>query len=128
MLVPSVCGMSLGTAAAETAMIKEELKMGNRYQQQRSLRYWGHEMIETCKSSADNCASKSEDRIIQAVALLHGKWTVHILCKMRSGPVRLGYLKRTIPTASKKGLTSSQRAGGVWLGRETRYERIASSC
>lgn len=29
---------------------------------------------------------------------------------MRNGPVRLGHLKRSIPTASKKGLTYSLRA------------------
>ncbi len=41
--------------------------------------------------------------------LLHGKWRVHILCAMRSGPIRLGQLARTIPRASKKVLTQNLR-------------------
>jgi DNA-binding HxlR family transcriptional regulator len=38
------------------------------------------------------------------VALLQGKWRVHILCVMRAGPVRLGQLSRLLPEASKKVL------------------------
>jgi DNA-binding HxlR family transcriptional regulator len=41
--------------------------------------------------------------------LLQGKWRVHILCAMRSGPVRLGQLARLIPGASKKILTQNLR-------------------
>jgi DNA-binding HxlR family transcriptional regulator len=44
-----------------------------------------------------------------ADTLLHGKWRVHILCAMRSGPMRLGQLARTIPRASKKVLTQNLR-------------------
>jgi DNA-binding HxlR family transcriptional regulator len=51
------------------------------------------------------------ERIVKVIATLRGKWTVQILCEMRRGPVRLGQLKRSIPTASKKALTSSLR----WL-------------
>jgi DNA-binding HxlR family transcriptional regulator len=40
----------------------------------------------------------------KAVALLQGKWRVHILCAMRDGPVRLGQLSRLLPEASKKVL------------------------
>jgi hypothetical protein len=36
--------------------------------------------------------------------------TVQILCAMRTGPVRLSELKREIPSASKKALTSSLRS------------------
>ncbi len=39
-----------------------------------------------------------------AVALLQGKWRVHILCMMRRGPVRLGQLSRLLPQTSKKVL------------------------
>ena len=54
---------------------------------------------------------KDSERIARAVEVLHGKWTIDILCELRQGPVRLGQLKRLIPTASKKALTSSLR----WL-------------
>jgi len=54
---------------------------------------------------------RDSKQIARVLAILHGKWTVQILCEMRAGPVRLGQLKRSIPTASKKGLTSSLR----WL-------------
>ncbi|HVH86586.1 MAG TPA: helix-turn-helix domain-containing protein, partial [Terriglobales bacterium] len=42
--------------------------------------------------------------------LLQGKWTVHILCAMRGGSVRLSELRRALPSASKKGLTTSLRS------------------
>jgi DNA-binding HxlR family transcriptional regulator len=38
------------------------------------------------------------------IAQLHGKWTVSILCVLRSGPIRLGALSRVLPDASKKVL------------------------
>jgi DNA-binding HxlR family transcriptional regulator len=41
--------------------------------------------------------------------LLQGKWRVHILCAMRSGPVRLGQLGRLIPAASRKMLIQNLR-------------------
>jgi DNA-binding HxlR family transcriptional regulator len=65
--------------------------------------------------------SSYSERISRVVELLQGKWTVQILCAMRAGPVRLSELKREIPSASKKGLTSSLRsleAGGVNLRRD----------
>jgi DNA-binding HxlR family transcriptional regulator len=37
------------------------------------------------------------------------KWTIEILCCMRTEPVRLGRLTRLIPGASKKGLRSGLR-------------------
>jgi DNA-binding HxlR family transcriptional regulator len=49
------------------------------------------------------------DKITRVVSILQGKWTVHILCRVREHPVRLGQLKRAIPFASKKGLTASLR-------------------
>jgi DNA-binding HxlR family transcriptional regulator len=44
-----------------------------------------------------------------AIELLQGKWKIEILCLMRSGPTRLGRLKRQIPSASKKVLTENLR-------------------
>lgn len=44
-----------------------------------------------------------------ADVLFQSKWSVHILCAMRSGPVRLGQLGRLIPGASKKMLAQSLR-------------------
>ena len=41
--------------------------------------------------------------------LLQGKWRVHILCAMGSGPVRLGQLGRLIPAASRKMLIQNLR-------------------
>jgi DNA-binding HxlR family transcriptional regulator len=42
--------------------------------------------------------------------VLSGKWTIHILCEMLRGPVRLSQLKRIVPEASKKALTSKLRS------------------
>jgi DNA-binding HxlR family transcriptional regulator len=53
--------------------------------------------------------------------LIHGKWRVHTLCAMRSGPIRLGELARMIPRASKKVLTQNLReleAAGVVTRRD----------
>ena len=49
-------------------------------------------------------------RVSRVVELLQGKWTVQILCAMRTRPVRLSELKRAIPPASKKALTASLRS------------------
>lgn len=43
------------------------------------------------------------------VGALSRKWTVSILQEMRRGPVRLSYLRRALPSASKKGLVTSLR-------------------
>lgn len=40
---------------------------------------------------------------------LQGKWRVHILWSLRSGPVRIGQLGRLIPGASKKVLAHHLR-------------------
>lgn len=48
----------------------------------------------------------------QAVSMweiLQRKWTIHILCELIKGPVRLSQLRRKIPAASKKALTASLR-------------------
>lgn len=53
--------------------------------------------------------------------LLHGKWRIHILCVLRSGPVRLGQLARMIPKASKKMLTQNLReleANGIVVRKD----------
>jgi DNA-binding HxlR family transcriptional regulator len=44
-----------------------------------------------------------------AIEVLQGKWRIQILCVMREGPVRLGQLRRLIPSASKKVLTENLR-------------------
>lgn len=57
-------------------------------------------------------------RVLQ---LLQGKWTLQILLSMRHRPVRLSELKRAIPSASKKALTSSLRsleAGRIIVRRD----------
>lgn len=41
--------------------------------------------------------------------LFRAKWTIEILYVMREGPVRLSELRRKIPLASKKALTSRLR-------------------
>ncbi len=48
--------------------------------------------------------------VLRVVDLLRGKWTVQILCAMRTRPVRLSELRRQIPSASKKALTGSLRS------------------
>lgn len=55
--------------------------------------------------------SKAYARLAQLAleALFQGKWQVHIICAMRSSPVRIGQLGRLIPGASKKVLTQSLR-------------------
>lgn len=50
------------------------------------------------------------ERVSKVVGLLQGKWTIQILCAMRSHPVRLSELRRKIPSASKKALTASLRS------------------
>jgi DNA-binding HxlR family transcriptional regulator len=45
----------------------------------------------------------------ETVRLVQRKWKMHILCAIRSRPVRLGQLVRELPTASKKGLTENLR-------------------
>jgi DNA-binding HxlR family transcriptional regulator len=64
---------------------------------------------------------KYVQQISRVLELLRGKWTVHILCAMREHPIRLGELRRMIPSASKKALTASLRsleASGVVLRRD----------
>jgi DNA-binding HxlR family transcriptional regulator len=70
--------------------------------------------------------TKGQSRFTQHVAvtadtLFHGKWKLHILCAMQSGPVRLGQLTRIIPRASKKVLTQNLReleASGIVLRKD----------
>lgn len=50
------------------------------------------------------------ERTQLAIGLLRGKWTVQILCQMRTEAVRLSELTRALPEASKKSLTMSLRA------------------
>jgi DNA-binding HxlR family transcriptional regulator len=51
-----------------------------------------------------------EDESIQAaIALIHGKWKIGILTRLRHGPLRLSQLCRMLPGASKKMLTQHLR-------------------
>lgn len=50
------------------------------------------------------------EQVTRGIALLQGKWTVQILCAMRERPKRLSELRRAIPAASKKALTTSLRS------------------
>ena len=50
------------------------------------------------------------ERIAQVIELLQGKWTAHVLCALCKRPVRLGELRRALPSASKKSLTASLRS------------------
>jgi len=54
--------------------------------------------------------SSDSKQIVKIVEILQRKWTIHVLWEMRKGPVRFGQFRRSIPHASKKGLTSSLRA------------------
>ena len=61
-------------------------------------------------SGAESAASRYVRRAtLTAEVLFQGKWKLHILCAMRSGPVRLGQLARIVPGASKKMLTQNLR-------------------
>lgn len=55
-------------------------------------------------TSENYCRSCTE-----TVHLFQGKWKMHILCAIRTGPVRLGRLTRELPSASKKVLTENLR-------------------
>jgi DNA-binding HxlR family transcriptional regulator len=55
-------------------------------------------------TSEDYCRSCTD-----TVHLVQGKWKIHILCAIRSGPVRLGQLRRELRHASKKVLTQNLR-------------------
>ena len=48
-------------------------------------------------------------KVSQVTDLLRGRWTVRILCAMRTEPVRLGKLTRLVPSASKKTFRASLR-------------------
>jgi DNA-binding HxlR family transcriptional regulator len=49
-------------------------------------------------------------RVSLVMELMQGEWTVQILCAMRNRSVRLSELRRVLPSASKKGLTTSLRS------------------
>ena len=57
----------------------------------------GHTADEYCRSCTDT------------VHVVQGKWKMHILCAIRSRPVRLGQLVRELLSASKKVLTENLR-------------------
>jgi len=49
-------------------------------------------------------------KVSQVTMMLQGKWTLHILCAMRTEPVRLSRLMRLVPSASKKALRAALRS------------------
>ena len=49
-------------------------------------------------------------RVARVVELFQRKWTIQILWAMRQRPVRLSYLTRANPSASKQGLIASLRS------------------
>lgn len=51
----------------------------------------------------------SSGPVLSGIDLLTGKWTLHVLCALREGPVRLGQLHRRFPDSSKKVLTQTLR-------------------
>ena len=53
---------------------------------------------------------EAENESIQAaIALIHGKWKIDILTRLKHGPIRLSQLRRMLPGASKKMLTQRLR-------------------
>ncbi len=48
-------------------------------------------------------------KVLCVTEKLQGKWTLQILCAMRTTPVRLSQLTRLLPSASKKPLRASLR-------------------
>jgi len=48
--------------------------------------------------------------VSRVTEMLQGKWTLQILCAMRTEPVRLSQLTRLFPAASKKALRASLRS------------------
>lgn len=68
-----------------------------------------------------NRQAKKLRHATQVFDLLQGKWTLHILSEMRGRSVRSSELKRVLPSASKKALTSSLRsfeAGQIVVRRD----------
>ncbi|WP_128914253.1 winged helix-turn-helix transcriptional regulator [Tunturiibacter lichenicola] len=55
------------------------------------------------------CASYIQ-RVSGVKTVLQGKWSLEILCAMRTEPVRLSRLMRLIPKASKKALRANLRS------------------
>ena len=69
----------------------------------------------------EQTCTKNMDRISRVIAAVQGRWTLQVLCAMRSKPVRLSQLTRLFPLASKKGLRASLRsleAAGIVIRRD----------
>lgn len=49
-------------------------------------------------------------RVRRVVNLLQGKWTIEILCAIRTRPMRFNELRRAIPSASKKALAATLKS------------------
>jgi DNA-binding HxlR family transcriptional regulator len=72
-------------------------------------------------SGADHKTAYGQGAQLALDVLLRGKWSIQVLCAMRFGPVRLGQLGRTIPSASKKMLAQALRnleADGIVVRRD----------
>ena len=59
--------------------------------------------------SDEECADYIQ-RISGVKIILQGKWSLEIMCAMRTEPVRLSRLMRLIPAASKKALRANLRS------------------
>lgn len=71
--------------------------------------------------------SSYSEQISPVVELLQGKWTVQILCAIRTGPVRLSELKREISFASKKRAhVEFAFPRSRWSNLETRPEQFST--
>lgn len=71
--------------------------------------------------NVEKTCTKNIDRISRVIAAVQGRWTLQVLCAMRSKPVRLSQLTRLFPLASKKGLRASLRsleAAGIVIRRD----------
>lgn len=84
-------------------------------------------LMATAKDALGGISGVREVQVInlrhatRVLQLLQGKWTLQILCAMRDRPVRLSELKRAMPSASKRALTSSLRsleAGKIIVRRD----------
>jgi len=69
----------------------------------------------------DEKCSEYVRKVAVVAELIERKWSVQILCAMRSEPVRLSALVRLLPAASKKALRASLRSlesAGVVVRRD----------
>ncbi len=87
-----------GCDIAHSAGVETEiLRIAKDSGRDRTLESWQHDQY------AEN------ESIQAAIALIHGKWKIDILARLKHGPLRLSQLRRMLPGASKKMLTQHLR-------------------